>query len=100
MPTSMTAPISTMTLTGVAVARSPATTPTTLRDAEHNDERMDQRLEGGRHHQVDEEDRESQGELQAGERGLHLLALAAELGADARRRRELGEERVISLRSR
>ena len=45
---------------------------------------MQQRLELARHHEIDEEDREPDGERQAREGPFHLLALAAEPGRDAR----------------
>ena len=48
---------------------------------------MNERLECRRHDQIDEEDRQRHREAQAGERGLHLLVLAAEFGGHTGRRR-------------
>ena len=64
------------------------------RDGEEHDEGVDQRLEGCGHDEIDEEDRQRQGEAEAGKRGLHLVDLTAEFGQDPRGWRVGREQRL------
>ncbi len=53
------------------------------RQAEHDDERVDQRVEDQHHHDVDEQDRDGHRDEEAAEGLGHLLGDAAELGGYA-----------------
>jgi hypothetical protein len=87
MPASRMTPISTTTLMGSERADEGHTPRRSRaeRHGEQDDEGVQQRLELRGHHQVDHEDGEQHGEAHASERGLHLLALAAEAPVEAGR---------------